>query len=226
MRTFAIGDIHGCSTALRTLLEIVPLTPEDTVVTLGDYVDRGPDSRGVIDQLLELQKRVKLIPLRGNHEIMMMLAREARSAMSNWRRYGGEAALKSYGPGGLADVPPAHWAFLRSCRPFYEEERQFYVHANAYPDRPLRDQTDVMLYWTHLGDVYEHCSGKQMICGHTAQGSGEPLDLGVAICIDTYAYGGGFLTCLDVEGRVYWQADEKGRTKVAVPLPELEEFEE
>src|SRR5688572_4159032 len=95
-RTFAIGDIHGCAVALASLLAIVPLQPEDTVVTLGDYVDRGPDSRGVIEQLLELRSRVNLVPLRGNHEIMMIQARVSRVAYGEWCRCGGDTTVESY----------------------------------------------------------------------------------------------------------------------------------
>jgi len=69
-RTIAIGDIHGCSAALDALLEAFQPSSEDTIVTLGDYINRGPDSRGVIDKLIELKDRCRLVPLRGNHEEM------------------------------------------------------------------------------------------------------------------------------------------------------------
>ena len=72
MRTLVIGDIHGCSTALRTLLDAVKPGPEDVLVTLGDYVDRGPDSKGVLDILLGLEKTTQLKPIIGNHEILFL----------------------------------------------------------------------------------------------------------------------------------------------------------
>jgi predicted MPP superfamily phosphohydrolase len=78
-RTIAIGDIHGCAIALAKLIEIIAPQPDDTLVPLGDYVDRGIDSRGVIDQLLALADRCRLVPILGNHEEMLLGAREGRS---------------------------------------------------------------------------------------------------------------------------------------------------
>ena len=90
-RTIAIGDIHGCSQALRALLETICPTESDTLVTLGDHVDRGPDSRGVVCQLLELQKFCRLVPLMGNHEIMMLSVLNGELDSFIWQRYGGIA---------------------------------------------------------------------------------------------------------------------------------------
>ena len=69
-RIVVIGDIHGCATALRTLVKVIDPRPEDTIVTLGDYIDWGPDSRGVIEQLIGLSGRCHLVPVLGNHEEM------------------------------------------------------------------------------------------------------------------------------------------------------------
>src|SRR5262245_30617181 len=89
MRFLAIGDIHGCSRALATLLQTVSPQPEDVVITLGDYVDRGPDSMGVIDTLLALRRRCKLIGLRGDNEQMMLKARDGES-VRDWLECGGD----------------------------------------------------------------------------------------------------------------------------------------
>jgi serine/threonine protein phosphatase 1 len=112
MRQFAIGDIHGCLTALQVLDKELAFGDGDTVVTLGDYVDRGPDSRGVIEFLLGLRKRCKLVALRGNHEIMMLMARNDRSLLVNWVACGGGATLDSYGAAGFHDIPGTHWDFI------------------------------------------------------------------------------------------------------------------
>lgn len=98
-RIIAIGDIHGHATALAALVELVRPRHNDVLVTLGDYVDRGPDTMGVLDQLIELQHRCQFIPLMGNHEEMMLGAREGRSDFAFWMKFGGDAALDSYGPG-------------------------------------------------------------------------------------------------------------------------------
>ena len=78
-RTIAIGDIHGCSTAQAKLIELIDPQPDDVLVPLGDFVDRGIDSKGVIEQLISLADRCRLVPILGNHEEMMLGAREGRS---------------------------------------------------------------------------------------------------------------------------------------------------
>ncbi len=97
---------------------------------------------------------------------------------------------------------------------YYETERQIFVHANLYPDLPLNEQPDYVVFWQHIDEwTPPHQSGKTMICGHTSQKTGEILNLGHAICIDTAACKGGWLTCLDVETGDYWQANESGETR-------------
>jgi serine/threonine protein phosphatase 1 len=216
-RHLAIGDIHGCISALRSLIEVVDPRADDTIVMLGDYVDRGPDSCAVLDFIIELGERHHVVALRGNHEIMMLNAREMTSWFEPWMAYGGAATLKSYGDS-FDDVPSSHIDFLEnSLRSSYECETHFFVHANAHPDVPLADQSDAALYWQKFKDPQRHCSGKIMVCGHTPQQSGLPLDNGNAICIDTFVYGGGWLSCLDVVSGAVWQANEAGETRSVGP---------
>jgi len=216
MRTLAIGDIHGCRASLESLADFVGFTETDTIITLGDYVDRGPDSKGVIDFLLELTQKTKLIPLRGNHEIMMLQARDDRMALLGWCGVGGDATLDSYKAESLDDIPAAHWEFLETLLPYHETETHFFVHANAYPNIPLADQPDYMLYWEFFDNPPPHESGKTMICGHSSQKSGQIKNIGHAICIDTFAHGGGWLTCLDAQSGRCWQANEKGGRRADV----------
>lgn len=226
-RHLAIGDIHGCFNALTSLVDFVALRPDDTIVTLGDYVDRGPDSSAVLDFIIELDKSHNLVPLRGNHEIMMLDSREKESWFHAWLRYGGDATLLSYAPseddpGSFADVPDAHIDFLENkLVPYYECQSHFFVHANADANIALQDQTDPALYWRRYGNPDRHCSGKIMVCGHTIQQSGLPVSNGNAICIDTWAYGDGWLSCLDVETGTIWQANEVGDRR-SLTIGELE----
>src|SRR5437870_3329448 len=97
MRTLAIGDIHGCLRAFDLLLATVCPEPDDLLVTLGDYVDRGPDSKGVLERLIDLQGRCRLVALMGNHDIMMVQARDDPQAFRNWLECGGKQTLESYG---------------------------------------------------------------------------------------------------------------------------------
>src|SRR5262245_2009947 len=98
-RILAVGDIHGCGAAFRALIEGLQVRPKDTVVMLGDAIDRGPDSRGVIDQLLELRERTNLVCILGNHEQMLLDALEGDIPVQEWLIHGGAQTLDSYGKG-------------------------------------------------------------------------------------------------------------------------------
>ncbi|MGE0529553.1 MAG: metallophosphoesterase family protein [Bdellovibrionales bacterium] len=212
----AIGDIHGCFQALLTLEQLVPFGPADQLITLGDYVDRGPKSREVLDWLIARNEQGRLIALRGNHDIMMMESRFSRTDRGDWLRAGGNTTLASYGspeqPGTLEDIPDEHWNFLESVTlPWWLTPTHIFVHANLYPSEPMEDQPEFMLFWERIHIQQEpHYSGKTVICGHSSQKSGLPLNLGHTICIDTRVYDHGWLTCLEVETGHYWQANELG----------------
>ena len=218
MRTLVVGDIHGCSIALDTLFALVAPLPQDRLITLGDYVDRGPDSRGVLDRLIALYDAGHLIPLRGNHDQMMVQARD-RIDRTMWVACGGRQTLESYGHAHGDSkydlIPDRHWRFLEEdCLNWYETEMHLFVHAGICPDLPMEEQPTFMLLWEKLESPIQHFSGKVMICGHTRQMSGLPLDLGSAICIDTGVYeSDGWLTCLHVETGKYWQANQRGETR-------------
>jgi serine/threonine protein phosphatase 1 len=220
MRILAIGDIHGCLTAFDTLLRVVKPQPHDTIITLGDYVDRGPNSKGILNRLVALHKTGQLVALRGNHELMMLAARFSRSQESAWRGRGGKETLASYSKtnkvGKLKDVPAHHWDFIEKvCVDWYETDSHFFVHANAHADLPLTEQPANMLFWEKFGNPAPHFSGKTMVCGHTSQKSGMPLNRGHAICIDTRVYSKGWLTCLDVTSGKVWQANQGGSVRTA-----------
>lgn len=210
MRRFVIGDIHGCSKALRTLIELIDPQPEDELVFLGDYVDRGPDSRGVIDQIIELQERCRVVALRGNHEIMLFGVAFCNLEGKMWLESGGHATVTSYG-GSLEKIPQSHRAFLQSLRPHYETDGAIFVHACYEAQTPMDQQPDDIRYWTHLSSPpAPHCSGKRVFVGHTPQGSGSVLDLGHLVCVDTYCFGTGYLTAMNVETDEVIQVDKKG----------------
>lgn len=208
-RTLAIGDVHGCRIQLEGLFEVLQPTRSDTVVMLGDYVDRGPDSKGVIDLLRAFEVRTQLICLRGNHEIMMLEAFKDPELAADWSDVGGHVTIASYGTSS-ADIPAHHWFFLKNTVPYHETETHIFVHASVYPELPLAEQPDFMLYWERFGSGAPHQSGKTVVCGHTSQKSGLPANIGHAICIDTHAYRSGWLTALDVDTGQYWQVHSDG----------------
>ncbi len=212
-RLIAIGDIHGCSTALRALIGAIDPRAEDTIIVLGDFIDYGPDSKGVVEQLMDLSQRCELITVMGNHEEMLLTALDSRSELKYWLNCGGERTLDSYGyvPGGDL-IPDAHLRFIRSCRNYYETESHIFVHANYDHRLPMNRIGSTRLRWEFLEPHRQcpHFSGKRVVVGHTPQVSGEILDLGFLICIDTDCSRGGWLTALDVEtGRVV-QANQRG----------------
>jgi serine/threonine protein phosphatase 1 len=132
-----------------------------------------------------------------------------------WRRHFALLLITTRtGPDALECVPLAHWRFIeQECRPYSETSSHFFVHANAYPDIPLDEQPDYMLFWEKFNDPSPHESGKVMVCGHTPQPEGLPRNIGHAICIDAGVYRGGWLTCLDVDSGKYWQANQQGQTR-------------
>lgn len=193
---------------------MVKLDAGDTLVLLGDYVDRGPNTSGVLDRMLDLAGITRLIPLRGNHDIMFLEARtESDLYVYQWLGVGGDATLASYG-GSLTNVPPAHWRLLENALPFYETETHIFVHAGAEPETPMPEQHPGILYWEKMRNPQPHFSGKTVVAGHTSQKNGLPLDFGHTLCLDTFAYGGGWLSCLDVRTGQVYQANQLGETRM------------
>ncbi|MGD0896833.1 MAG: metallophosphoesterase family protein [Thermoguttaceae bacterium] len=222
-RLIAIGDIHGCLAALQTLLTAIDPGPKDTIVAMGDYGDRGPDTCGVLEELCRLAGRTRLVPLLGNHDEMMLKVCRGRSDLfSDWLAFGGDATLASYHALLPEGVWPRHLDFLEGCRLYYETPRHFFVHASYRSDLALARQPRDVLVWESLkrGLPGPHVSGKIAIVGHTSQKTGEILDLGHLLCIDTWCYGEGWLTALEVAGGRLWQANKTGRLRQG-PQPRM-----
>lgn len=219
MRTLVIGDVHGCTRALDCVIDAAQPATTDRLVMLGDYIDRGPDSRGVIDRLLYWQQQYNLICLQGNHEELMLNARNDNAKYRYWRMVGGDATVASYAGGTSAGsyipVPQDHWHFLEHhCQSYFETDTHIFVHAGVDPKLLLAEQEHYVLRWMRFDDPPPHVSGKIMICGHTAQESGRPRNIGHAICIDTRVHAGGWLTCLEVETGRMWQANQQGHLRL------------
>lgn len=218
MRVLAIGDIHGCSRALDHLLAAFVPRKSDLLITLGDYVDRGPNSAGVIERLMGLHSRCKLICLRGNHEQLMLDARKGSDRLAEWMHTGGQATLASYrnevSSGTLFDVPEEHWEFLeKTCVDWHETRTHMFVHAGVDPLLPMEEQPEFILRWERFRDPKPHLSGKIVVCGHTSQKTGTPRNVGHAICIDTDACRKGWLTCYEVTTGYLWQTNQAGELR-------------
>jgi serine/threonine protein phosphatase 1 len=223
-RTLVIGDVHGCLAQLEALLDHAAPGGPDLVVFLGDLIDRGPDSARVISRVVALRRTSRVVVIMGNHEQMMLEARDSHEKHRDWLLNGGDATLRSYGGvrGTLRDVPPEHWQFLeRELVPYVETDSHILVHANCYPDMLMDEQPDYMLRWERCDQIAPHDSGKVIVCGHTPQKSGHPMNRGYAICLDTHASGGAMLTCMELESGRVWQADARG----AVVRTHISDFE-
>jgi serine/threonine protein phosphatase 1 len=198
------------------MVEIIHLEADDTLIMLGDCVDRGPASRHVIDELLSLRQRCHLIPLLGNHEEMMLNFVDGKQQPDNWLEVGGASTVRSYSAkSDPDDISQEHVEYIRTWVDFFETESHFFVHGNYEPERRLAEQHWQTMRWQSLKNCTPglHLSGKTAVVGHTSQKSGEVLDLGHLICIDTYCWGGGWLTALETTTGKIWQVDAKGKVR-------------
>ena len=202
-RLLAVGDIHGCLASLEGLLERVAPSETDRLIFLGDYIDRGPDSKGVIDTLLALAKRFpQTVCLKGNHEAMFLDFLAGRN-QDLYLANGGTSTLESYREEGGIRVPGRHLDFFRSLPRYYATERFIFVHAGLRPGIPLEEQREEDLLWIRddfLDSDYDW--GKTVVFGHTPLS--QPLFSTTRIGLDTGAVYGRSLVCCDVEVRRLW----------------------
>ena len=224
-RLLVIGDIHGFLTPLNLLLDHLKPDLEDTLVTLGDYIDRGPQSKDVLLKLIQLKPITNLQMLIGNHDLMFLESIHFKRFNTDWLLYGGLQTLESFG---VVLANPDFQLFdanivdfLKSeCSRYWEDEKHIFVHAGVDPSLPLDQQTDKLLFWDKLDPAFcGHNSGKKVVCGHTRQTSGQPLNLKTLLCLDTNVYGGGWLTCCDLNSMAYWQANALGEFRQAKITP-------
>lgn len=220
-RTLAIGDIHGCSIAFYALLEAIAPERGDTIVLLGDLIDRGPSSNRVIGAAIGLTAHCNVVCILGDHEELMLNAIKDNHALPRWLRNGGAETMKSYGWTGVLDksletwFPSEHIAFLNTCVPYYETRDHILTHAGYVADMAMPDQPALALRWrTVEANANEpHVSGKTVIVGHSAQRSGRIRDYGHVKCIDTNCVHGGWLTGMDVSAGTLWQSNQQGQTR-------------
>jgi serine/threonine protein phosphatase 1 len=169
-RSFVIGDIHGCAATLRRLVDVRlrPL-PTDRIYLMGDLIDRGPDSKGVLDFIFELRDRgLSVSSVRGNHEEMCLLAGDDHYYMGVWAANGGLATMESFQADGPDDISHRYREFLASLPYYILLDAFVIVHAglNFDPPSPF-DDTSAML-WTRSPVVYQlRIGGRRLICGHT-----------------------------------------------------------
>jgi serine/threonine protein phosphatase 1 len=169
-RSFVIGDIHGCAATLRRLIDVVlrPL-PEDRIYLLGDLIDRGPDSKGVLDFIFELQERgLTVDSVRGNHEEMCLQAGDGEYNLDLWNANGGQATLESFQADGPGDIPHRYRAYLGSLLHYIQLDDFVIVHAGLNFDLPDPFEDTFTMLWTRSAAVVpQRIGGRRLICGHT-----------------------------------------------------------
>ena len=220
-RLLAVGDIHGCADELQALLDAIAPTHDDKIVFLGDYVDRGPSPRGVIEQLIALRDsaRCRTVFLRGNHEDMFLAflgerGRHGEAFLFN----GGRVTLASYGLAPLmrgeearAKLPAAHLDFVRRLELRHLDGPFLFVHAGISPLRTLADQDEEDLLWIRDEFIRNpHSLGQTVVFGHTPQR--EVLwHLPFKIGLDTGCVYGNKLSCLDFTSKLLLQVGRDSR---------------
>lgn len=205
-RIWVIGDIHGCAGELDVLLDALAPQDEDSVVGLGDYVDRGPSSREVVERLIRLRREVpNAIYLRGNHEDMFLdyLGRGGTFGEA-FLGNGGAATVRSYaiegyrGARAASRMPEEHLAFFADLLPMHTVGSFFCVHAGVRRTLPLDEQRVEDLYWIRDEFVSaDHPFPVTVLFGHTPFRD-VMLDLPFKIGLDTGAVYGNMLSALDL----------------------------
>lgn len=218
IRIYAVGDVHGRADLLARLFERIDADRRSAAdvdsieILLGDYIDRGPESREVIDMIIAREKANRVVCLRGNHEDMLLKAIATAARMPQWLENGGRETLLSYGVVPLSSksqfqlhaelndaLPESHRDFLHRLRLSYACGDYFFVHAGIDPERSFDRQRAEDLLWIR-GKFLAHAGPleKIVVHGHTPQM--QPQLGGYRINLDTGAYITGTLTCLVLEG--------------------------
>lgn len=172
MARFAVTDIHGCAKTLKKLVqETLGLTKADTLYLLGDYIDRGPDSKGVLDFILQLQEDGYDVQcLTGNHEIMLLNAADGGSALDGWLRNGGEVTLASFEVSNIGFIPQIYWEFFHRLKLFISLDDYLLVHAgfNFKKDDIFEDKY-AMLWIRNWYNEYDatRINNRKIVHGHT-----------------------------------------------------------
>jgi serine/threonine protein phosphatase 1 len=222
MACYVIGDIHGCLAEMVCLLEHLSLKGEDRLVFLGDYIDRGPDSKGVVDYLLGLARTTdsEVIFLKGNHEDMLLSYLGFNGNYGDmFLVNGGQATLASYGIAPVAmsqdcatsRIPASHLDFFLNLQSYYLYESFLCVHAGIQPLRTLEEQAEIDLLWIrHEFIANPHRLPYTVVFGHTPQLE-VLLDLPFKIGIDTGVVYGRKLSCIELDAKELLQVDRGAR---------------
>jgi serine/threonine protein phosphatase 1 len=223
-KIIAIGDIHGELYKLHNLFDKLSINKDDTLVFIGDYIDRGEHSKGVIDHLIKLSKEYNCVFLKGNHESFFLESYQkvfGSSAWSDgssggipkifqsWMLNGGAKCLQSYDAQAFLEgqhfhalntMSETHGRFFNTLKRTYETDKYIFVHGHLSHELDIEDQEEFMCLWGRYSEIWPHKSGKIVVCGHTIQP--RPIDDGFKICIDTGSFkADGYITALVIDDK-------------------------
>jgi len=212
MRTFAIGDIHGCLEKLEDLLARIRPESDDSLIFLGDYIDRGDSPKEVVDRLIDLSSSARCIFLRGNHEDMFLDYLEWGRNRDLYLANGGGSTIRSYTdewiqtPTLIArSLPPEHRVFYERLTWYYEDDGYIYVHAGIKPGVSLYQQAHPDLVWIRDEFIFAPTGmPKKVIFAHTP--FTQPFVRPDKIGIDTGAVYGGCLTAIELPSERFVQS--------------------
>lgn len=181
-RYIAITDIHGELEKLENVLSKIETRPDDIFVFMGDYIDRGPDSKGVVEKIIEISESFKTICLIGSHEYALLHAEQDDYYNYLFWNYGGPATIKSYG-GRFENILQTHGEFFKSLKFYHLTDDYLFVHAGINPKYKLEDQHETdFVYIRSTFYNSKHNLPQKIIFGHTE--FDEPLIQNDKICID------------------------------------------
>lgn len=180
-RYIAISDIHGEVAKLENVLSKIDIQPDDIFVFMGDYIDRGPDSKSVIDRVIKQSETNRCIYLIGSHEYAYLHRNDKYYNYLFWN-YGGKATVKSYGD--IENIEKVHGDFFKSLKFYHLTDKYLFVHAGINPDVPFDKQSEVDLVYIRGKFIYsKHNLPQKIIFGHTD--FEKPYIADDKICIDT-----------------------------------------
>lgn len=209
-RLFAIGDIHGCFDSFKEMIEQkIKLTTTDKIILLGDYIDRGPKSKEVVDYIIELKaKGFDITPLSGNHEQMLLDAWQEEQMVDLWMMNGGAETLKSFGIKAASNLDSSYVDFFKSMKLYAQYENYFFVHAgfNDELEHPFEDTYHMIWkcrqkythpFFVNKTIVHGHCTIPASTCNERIQNNDRVINLDTG-CVYTGYKGYGRLTALEL----------------------------
>lgn len=215
MGTFVISDIHGYNDTFRKALKFIKLKKTDTLILLGDLIDRGNDSKGVLDTvLLLIENGFNIICLKGNHEQMLIEAFDSIQSKINWLKNGGDMTLSSFYTSSIEKIPPSYIDFIKSFKSFYTYNNFIFVHAglDMNLENPFADEYSLL--WMRDPENYLNetwLQNRTVIHGHNPTSQNQIKEninnRAKIICIDNGCFmkreGYGSMCVLEIENLSY-----------------------